>query len=165
MNRLDLSHLCFVDDLVSLLIFWRKSQLSRFAEMVSQVLESGRLRVNKSKLEVLVGAAGPGARRIKAEIARGAYQFTFRSVTIRASTVVKYLGCQAESQGSTRAEAQMRVTKPIKAQARHSRGLWAPLSIGLTTKIRLWQALVRSVLMNAAEAHAWQPRDVETLVK
>ena len=45
-NRLDLSDLCFVDDLVSLLIFWSKSQLSRFAEMMSQVLESGRLRVN-----------------------------------------------------------------------------------------------------------------------
>ena len=32
-SRLDLSDLCFVDDLVSPLIFWRKSQLSRFAEM------------------------------------------------------------------------------------------------------------------------------------
>ena len=63
---------------MSLLIFWRKNQLSRFAEMVSQVLETGRLRVNKSKLEVLVEAAGPGARRINAEIARGAHQFTFR---------------------------------------------------------------------------------------
>ena len=39
MSKLDLSDLCFADDLVSLLIFWRKSQLSRFAEMVSQVLE------------------------------------------------------------------------------------------------------------------------------
>ena len=57
----------------------------------------------------------------------------------------------------------MRVTKAIKAQARCSRGLWAPRSIGLATKIRLGQALVRSVLRYAAEAHAWQPRDVETL--
>ena len=71
MSRLDLSDLCFVDDLVNLLIFWRKSQLSRFAEMVSQVFESGRLRVNRSKLQVLIGAAGPGARRINAEISRG----------------------------------------------------------------------------------------------
>ena len=103
LNRLDLSDLCFVDDLVSLLIFWRKSQLSRFAEMVSQVLESGRLRVNKSKLVAPIGAAGPGARRINAEIARGACQFTFRGETIRATTVVKDLGFQVESQGSTRA--------------------------------------------------------------
>ena len=114
MSRLDLSDLCFVDDLVSLLIFWRKSQLSAFAEMVSQVLESGRLRVDKSNLEVLVGAAGPGARRINAEIARGAYQFTFRGETIRATTVVKYLGCQVEFQGSTHAEAQMTVSKAIR---------------------------------------------------
>ena len=71
------------------MILWRKSQLSRFAEMVSQVLESGRLRVNKSKLEVLVGAAGPGARRINAESARGAYQFTLRSETTRAITIVE----------------------------------------------------------------------------
>ena len=77
-SRLDLSDLCFADDSVSLLIFWRKSQLSRFAAMVSQVLEPGRLRVNKSKLEVLIGAEGPGVRRINAEIARGACQFTFR---------------------------------------------------------------------------------------
>ena len=56
--------------------------------MVSQALESGRLRVNRSNVEVLVGAAGPGARRINAEIARGAYQFTFRGETIRATTVV-----------------------------------------------------------------------------
>ena len=55
LRAVDLPDLCFVDDLVSLLIFWRKRQLSRFAEMVSQVLESGRLRANKSKLEVLVG--------------------------------------------------------------------------------------------------------------
>ena len=48
-SRLDLSDLCIVDDLVSLLIVWRKSQLSRFAEMVSQVLESARLRVNRSQ--------------------------------------------------------------------------------------------------------------------
>ena len=34
-SRLDLSDLCYVDDLVSLLIFWRKSQLSRFAVTVS----------------------------------------------------------------------------------------------------------------------------------
>ena len=81
---------CFVDDMVTLLILWRKSQLSRFAEMVSQVIDSGRLRVNKSKLEVLVGAARPGARRINAEIARGAYQFTFRGETNRATTVLKY---------------------------------------------------------------------------
>ena len=101
--------------------------------------------------------------RINAKIARGAYQSTFRGETIRATTVVKNLGCQVESQGSTRAEAQMRVTKAIKAQARCSRGLWAPRSIGLATKIRLGQALVRSVLRYAAEAHAWQPRDVETL--
>ena len=162
-SRLDLSALCFVDDLVSLLIFWKKSQLSRFAEMVSQVLETGRLRVNKSKLEVLVGAAGPGARRVNAEIACGAYQFTFQGRTIRATTVVRYLGCQAESQGSTRAEARMRVIKASKAQTRYSCGLWAPRSIGLSTKIRLWQTLVRSILLYAAEAHAWLPRDVETL--
>ena len=131
--------------------------------MVWQVLESGRLRVNKRNVEVLVGAAGPGARRINAEIARGAYYFTFRGETIRATTVVvKYPGCQVESQGSTRAGAQMRVTTTIKAQARHSLGLWALRSIGLANKIRLWQALVRSVLMYAAEAHARQPRDVET---
>ena len=80
-SRLDLSDLCCVDDLVCLVIFWRKSQLSRFAEMVSQVIESGRMRVNKRKLEALVGAAGPGARRINAESARGAYQFTFRGET------------------------------------------------------------------------------------
>ena len=69
-SRLDLSDLCFVGDLVSLLTFWRKSQLSRFAEMVSHVLESGRVSVNTSKLEVLVGTAGASARRINAEIAR-----------------------------------------------------------------------------------------------
>ena len=57
--------------------------------MASQVLESGSLRVNKTKLEVLVGAAGPEARRINAEIALGACQFTFRSETIRAVAVVK----------------------------------------------------------------------------
>ena len=73
-------------------------QLSRFAEKVSQALQSGRLCVNKSKLEVLVGAAGPGARRINAEIARRAYQFIVRGETIRATTVVKYLGNQVESQ-------------------------------------------------------------------
>ena len=44
---------------------------------------------------------------------------------LMSATNVKYFGCQ-ESQGSTRAEAQMRVTKAIKAQARYSRGLWAP---------------------------------------
>ena len=49
--------------------------------------------MNKSKLEVLVGAPGPGACRINAEIARGAYQFTLRGETIRATTVVNYLGC------------------------------------------------------------------------
>ena len=53
-----------------------------------------------------------------------AYQFTFLGETIRATTVVKYLRCQVGSQGSTRAAAQMRVTKAIKAQARYSRGLW-----------------------------------------
>ena len=132
--------------------------------MVSQVLETGRLRVNKSKLEVRVGAAGPRARRINAEIACGAYQFTFRGETIRATTVGRYLGCQVESQGNTRAEAPMRVFKASKAHARYSRGLWAR-SIGLSTRIKLWQALVCSVLLYAAEAHAWQPRDVETLEK
>ena len=55
-------------DLVSLLIFWRKSHLSRFAEMVSQTL--GSLRVDESTLEVLVGAAEPGARRINAVLYR-----------------------------------------------------------------------------------------------
>ena len=62
---MDLSDLCFVDDLVSLLIFWRKSQLSRFAEMVSQVLET-------LELQDQVRAA---------EIARGACQLTFRGET------------------------------------------------------------------------------------
>ena len=118
--------------------------------------------MNKSKLEVLVGAAGPGACRINAEIARAAYQFTFRGETIRATTVIECLGCQVESQGNTRAEAQMRV---IKAQTRYSCGPWAPRSIGLSTKIRLWQTLVRSILLYAAEHHTWLLRDVETLEK
>ena len=86
-----------------------------FAEMVSQVLETGRLRVNKNKLEVLVGAARPGARRINAEFARGAYQSTFRGETIRATTFVRFLGCQVESQGNTRADAQLRVIKASNA--------------------------------------------------
>ena len=51
-TRLDLSDHCFVDDLVSLLFLVAKSQLARFAEMVSQVRETGRLRVNKSILAV-----------------------------------------------------------------------------------------------------------------
>ena len=55
-------------------------------------------------------------------------------------SLLSTLGCQLESQGSTRAEAQMRVFKASEAQARHS-------TIGLSTKIRLWQALVRSVLL------------------
>ena len=97
---------------------------------------------------MLVGAAGPGTRRIHAEIVRGAHQFTFRCETIRTTTVVKYLGCKVESQGSTRAEAQMRVTKAIKAQARYSRGLWTLRSIGY-----------------AAESDVWVLRDVETLEK
>ena len=84
--------------------------------MVSQVLESRSHRVNRSKLWVLVGARGPGARRTNAEIARGAHQFTFRGATIRATTVVKYLGCQLESQGNTHAETHMRVSKASKAQ-------------------------------------------------
>ena len=67
--------------------------------MVSQALESGILRVNKSKLEVEVGAAGPGARHIHAETARGACQFTFRGETIRATAVVKYLGLPAGISG------------------------------------------------------------------
>ena len=66
-TRLDLSR-PLLGDLVSLLIFWRKSQLSRFAEMVSQVL--GSLRVDESNPEVLVGAAGKGARRINAVLYR-----------------------------------------------------------------------------------------------
>ena len=59
----------------------------------------------------------------------------------------------------------MWISKTSKAQARYSRGLWAPRSIGLNTQIRLWQTLVRSILLCAAEAHAWQPRGVETLDK
>ena len=85
--------------------------------------------------------------------------------TSRATTVVRYLGCQAESQGNTRAEAQMRVIKASKAQTRYSCGLWAPRSIGLGTKIRLWQTLVRSILLHAAEALVWLPRNVKTLEK
>ena len=59
----------------------------------------------------------------------------------------------------------MRVSKASQAQARYSRGLWAPRSIGLSTKIGLWQTLGRSILLFTAEAHAWQPRDVKTLEK
>ena len=87
--------------------------------MVSQVLEYGSLRVNKSKLEILVGPAGPRARRINAEIARGAYQLTFRGEAIRVTAVVKYLGCQLEAQGNTHAEAQMsQVSKPSSVSSR-----------------------------------------------
>ena len=112
-NRLDLSDLCFVDDLGQPLDFFlRKSQLSRLAEMVSQVLESGSLRVNKSKLEVLAGAAGRSARRINAEIAR-------RATTVPgATTVVKYLGCQLESQGCRGTNTT--VQRAPNAQARYS---------------------------------------------
>ena len=96
-SRLDLSDLCFVDDLESLLIFWRKSQLSRFAEMVSRVLESRRLRVNKSKLEVLswtcrTGCAPHQMQKLPVEH----YRFAFRGETFRATTVFWYIGCQVD---------------------------------------------------------------------
>ena len=126
-NRLDLSDLCLVDDLVSLLIFCKKRQFSRFAEMVSQVLESGRLRVNKRKLEVLIGAAGPGARRINAEIVRGAYLFTFRvKNSSRHSCQVPRMSGKYASRGADEG------------------------SIGLSTKLRLWLTLARSILPHAA---------------
>ena len=89
----------------------------------------------------------------------------FGCETIRATKVVKYLGSQVESQGSMRAEAQMRFTGAIKAQARYSRVLCAPRSIGLSNKSRLWLTLVRCILLYAAEAHAQPPRDVQTLEK
>ena len=44
------------------------------------------------------------------------------------------LGCQVESQGNARGEAQMRVIKASTAQTRYSCGLWAPRSIGLSTQ-------------------------------
>ena len=99
--RLDLSDLCFVDDLVSLLIIWRKSQLSRFAEMVSQVLDSGSLRVNKSKQ--LTGGIGWNCRtRSASHQCRDCLQSPSVHVPgriIRATAVVKYLGCQLEAHG------------------------------------------------------------------
>ena len=96
-SRLDL---CFVDDLVSLLIYE--------LELQDQVRAASMQKL----------------------LAEHTYQFTFRGETIRATTVVTYLGCQVESQGNTRAEAQMRVIKARKAQTRYSCGLWAPRSIG-----------------------------------
>ena len=145
-SRLDLSDLCFVDHLVSLLMFWRKSQLSRFAEMVSQVLESGRLRVNKSKLEVLIGVAGKGARRINAEIACGAYQ--------SGGIPGKYASRGADE----------------GYQGHQGPGSIFSWTVGSSFS---WlehqnQAVVDAGsehLLYVAEARSWLPRDVETLEK
>ena len=45
------------------------------------------------------------------------------SRSIRATTIIRYLGCKINSLGNTHAEAQMKVTKPINAQTRYSCGL------------------------------------------
>ena len=60
----------------------------------------------------------------------------------------------------------MRVTKAIKAQARYSRGLWALLVLlAWQPKSGCGKRWFGAFLLYAAEAHAWQPRDVETLEK
>ena len=133
MSRLDLSDLCFVDDLVSLLIFWWKSQLSRFAEMVSQVLETGRLRVLEVLVELQDQVRAASIQELLAEHTSSHFEVKQFEPPQKLDT----LGARW-SLRETRAEAQMRVTNAINAQARESGGLWAPRSIGLATRIRLW---------------------------
>ena len=91
-----------------------------------------------------------------------AEHITFRCETIRATTVVKCLGCQLEPQGNKHAEAQKRVFKASKPQARYSRLLWAPRSIGLS---RLCQTLVRTFCCTQQKLMHGNREDLETLEK
>lgn len=75
----------------------------------------------------------------------------------------KYLGSQLCSSGSLDAELSYRSSLAAAAFERLSRPVWQRRSIQLATKMRIYTALVRSVLLYGAHSWALTPPQLERL--
>ena len=142
---MSLSDACFVDDLVSLLVFHHEKNLAAFLEMMSSLVVrgGGGLSANVSILEVLVAARSKGTREATRRAKNGQMCFGFKNTLVKVTTCVKNLGCMIHTNGQAADEAVFRTKQVMRAQARLGGGVREPRAIPIRTKIRLWRTVVR----------------------
>lgn len=134
-----LTDLDYADDIAVLGESYRDIQtvLNRIQEKAAAI----GMRINASKTKIL-SAGIPQAERSSV---------TLNGETLEETDSFKYLGCTFIGTGQGINEIEARINAARAAFCRLQRRLWSRPEIRLRTKIRIYQALVRSILLYGCE--------------
>lgn len=134
-----LTDLDYADDIAVLGESYKDIQmvLNRIQEKAAAI----GMRINASKTKIL-SAGIPQAERSSV---------TLNGETLEETDSFKYLGCTFIGTGQGMNEIETRINAARAAFCRLQRRLWSRPEIRLRTKIRIYQALVRSILLYGCE--------------
>ena len=160
-----LSETVFMDDLSQMRVARDEAAVEEMIQRTSERLAADGLTVNSGKLEVTAKAFGPGFRKKNAMIQRGKVTVQAGTKKLKVKKVAKYLGSQMSIDGSVKREIEARTTAGRQAHHRLTQRLWRSNALSERIKVRLWRALVQSILLCALEARVLDGGAAERLEK
>lgn len=128
----------------------------RFADDIDLMAGSNNeLQVLTTRLEESAGAYGMEVSHEKSKVLVNSMNDTSADITMNGQKLeevnsFKYLGATLSKDGSCTAEVRIRIAAAMAAMARLSR-IWKSSNISFTTKYRLYQSLVVSILLYGCE--------------
>ena len=144
---LDVSEVAFVADMVSFLVYDTEEEVEVWATRVIECFETFEMKVNVSKLEIMVVALGKGSKPISRKVARGRLKFNVRGITIKA----KYMGTKIDVKASSQKEVNARVQAAPQAFTRLSRNIWKSGTLSERSKVKAFRTLVLPLLLYGTE--------------
>ena len=155
----------FMDDLSQMLVARDESAVEEMIQRTSERLAADGFTVNSGKLEVTAKALGTGERNKNAMIQRGKVTVQAGTKKLKVKKVAKYLGSQMSIDGSVNREIEARTTASRQAHHRLTPRVWRSNALSERIKVRLWRALVQSILLYALEARVLDVGAAERLEK
>ncbi|CAK0882542.1 unnamed protein product [Prorocentrum cordatum] len=160
---LDVTHLKFLDDLLTLGEVNHFDEAPQLLDLVNGEISFGGMKVNANKTELLLIPSGTGSKRRQKSInSHSTGIVTWQddeALAVHPQPTVKYLGVRMAASGSYQTEITHRLQSANQA---HSRLLRRAFKGGFSPKmkIRLWKALVRSVGLYALEVAVMSKREL-----
>ena len=122
-------------------------RIARFSTVVG-------LKINELKTKVMSACITP----------QDTLPITVGGAQLKEVLSFKYLGSMITPNGQSADDVSIRISKAHSAFSRLQRGLWSRNEICLSTKIRIYQALVRSILLYGCETWAMCVSDTHMMM-
>ena len=150
-EKVRVSDLAYADDIV--LLGNSREEIQQMLNKVNQCAKAVGLCINTSKTKIMDSHPTPDAQR----------PITLDGIPLEEVDNFKYLGSSFLATGQGYAEISCRINQARAAFARLQPCLWARREVSITTKARVFQAVVRSILLYGSETWPVRAEDLHKL--